>query len=460
MYAIVDIETTGGHAQTNGITEIAIVLHDGVCVTERYETLVNPQIAIPPFITALTGISNDMVFNAPAWIDVAETIHKLLENKIFIAHNVNFDYSFVKFHLSKHGFDLNCKKLCTVRLGRKIFPGLSSYSLGKFAKQMGINNYSRHRAAGDADATAKLFELMLQNDTNKHIEQALKHHSKEQVLPPNLPKEQFESLPYTPGIYYFHNAKGKIIYVGKAKNIRRRVFSHFSNNSPRKQKQDFLRDIHQLSYQDCGNELISFILEEIEIKRLWPEYNRAQKRFEQQWGIFLFEDQNGYTRLAVDKKSRLTNPVLSFNQALEAYNFLSRFVEDNELCPKLCFIQRNRLECAGLISGKCHGPCCGKEQAETYNKRVEDAFRSLKLAQPTYAIIESGRMRDEKSCILVEQGKFYGLGYIQSESVMDDLELVKRSVTPYPQTEFIKNLVRSYANRFPERVVIYNTSNS
>src|ERR1700753_3545352 len=169
MYAIVDIETTGGHASANGITEIAICIHNGKKVIERYSTLVNPKREIPIYISALTGITNEMVAGAPPFEDVAADIYHMLHGKIFIAHNVNFDYSFVRYHLAQAGYELQSNKLCTVRLGRKILPGLPSYSLGKLCHHLGIENESRHRAMGDADATAKLFSILLESDSGGHI---------------------------------------------------------------------------------------------------------------------------------------------------------------------------------------------------------------------------------------------------------------------------------------------------
>jgi DNA polymerase-3 subunit epsilon len=190
--------------------------------------------------------------------DVAHEIYHLLKGQIFVAHNVNFDYSFLRYHLNATGYELNANKLCTVRLGRKIMPGLLSYSLGKLCTHLGIQNNSRHRAMGDAEATAQLFGLYLKNDTANHIGAALKQNSKEQVLPANLPKADIEALPPSPGIYYFHDQKGKVVYVGKAKNIRKRVCSHFTGNNPNLQRQEFLKNIYRISHQVCGNELIAF----------------------------------------------------------------------------------------------------------------------------------------------------------------------------------------------------------
>ncbi|MHB1179644.1 MAG: exonuclease domain-containing protein, partial [Daejeonella sp.] len=312
MYAIVDIETTGGHASANGITEVAIILHDGTQVTDRYSTLINPEIHIPVYIQALTGINNELVSSAPVFKDAAPQIFTLLQDRIFVAHNVNFDFSFLKYHLAASGYQLQTKKLCTVRLSRKILPGLTSYSLGKLCNQVGISVFERHRAMGDANATACLFSMLLEKDSEGYILKALNQRSKEQLLPPHLPKEDIDKLPSVPGIYYFHNSKAKVIYVGKAIDIRKRVNGHFANNKPGRQKQDFLRDIHHITFAECGNELASFIMEAVEIKRLWPVHNRALKRFEHAFGMYVFEDQNGYLRLAIDKRRKFSVPVYTF----------------------------------------------------------------------------------------------------------------------------------------------------
>lgn len=453
MYAIVDIETTGGHASANGITEIAVVLHDGMNVTERYQTLVNPGMDIPVYIRALTGISNEMASVAPSFNEVASRIHELIHDKIFIAHNVNFDYSFLRHHLAQAGHALNCKKLCTVRLGRKIFPGLPSYSLGKLSRQMGIEIESRHRAGGDAEATAILFSMMLQSDKDGHIKAALNQRSKEQSLPPHLPKEQIDALPFTPGVYYFKDAKGKVVYVGKAKNLKKRVCSHFQNNNPGRQKQDFLRSIHSVSYQECGTELMALILEAIEIKRLWPANNRALKRFEQGWGLYAFEDQKGYLRMAVDKRRKYSTPAYIVGSALEGHQLLRTLVNEFELCPKLCFIQTNNDPCTNPA---CKGACSGHEPAELYNQRINSAIEHLKLAMPTFALFDQGRSLAEKSCILVEGGEFYGMGYLAHDSVPEDLSSLKDVLTPYPGNEYIKNIVHQHASRFPERKLVFS----
>lgn len=453
MYAIVDIETTGGHANANGITEVAICLHDGKRVTQRYSTLVNPGREIPIYIQALTGITNELVQDAPPFEDVAADIYHLLHGKIFVAHNVNFDYSFIRYHLAAAGYELQCNKLCTVRLGRKILPGMVSYSLGKLCSQLNIVNQSRHRAAGDAEATAQLFSLLVRQDTKDHIADALKQRSKEQVLPPNLSKKDIDQLPYTPGVYYFHDQKGKVVYVGKARNIKKRVCSHFSGNNSGRQRQDFLRDIHSISFQDCGTELIAFVLEAVEIKRLWPKYNRSLKRFEHAYGLYDFVDQRGYIRLVIDKRRKLSKPLYTCNSLLEGRNLLLRLIADFELCPKLCFIQRNNEVCTGAKQYLC--ACEGIESPDIYNEKVNIAVEQLQQALPTFAIRDEGRSRDEHSCILIERGQFYGMGYISHYYDAESLDQLKNYLTPYPGNDYIRNMVTSYAIRYPERRMVF-----
>lgn len=452
MYAIVDIETTGNYAAANGITEISIHIFDGNSVIEKFETLINPGQPIPYYIQAMTGITDKMVARAPRFEEIADKIYQLLHDKIFIAHNVNFDYSFIKSHLREAGFDLNSQKLCTVRLSRKIFPGFPSYSLGKLSRSLGITIYERHRAGGDSEATVKIFQLLLQNDKENHIKKSLQRNSKEWILPPNVPKEHFDQLPYTPGVYFFHDKKGKIVYVGKAANIRYRVNSHFSNNSESRQKQNFMQHVHAISYQCCGTELMACILESAEIKKRWPLFNSSQKRWEDIYGIYDYEDQNGYLRLAIDKNRKRLNPVCTFHYLVDGHAILRKLIKDFELCPKLCFLQKDPGDCEGVTEGYCQGACRQKESARQYNKRVQEAIASLK-SQPTFIIVDKGINGTDKSCILVEDGKFYGMGYLPEGVEVKEAAVIKEYITTYRENSFIRNLVNSYAARFPEKII-------
>lgn len=455
-YAVVDIETTGGYASGNGITEISIHIHDGETVVQTWETLINPEQFIPAHIEALTGINNEMVVDAPTFEQVAPRIYDLLKDKIFIAHNVNFDYSFIRHHLSLYGFTLDCKKLCTVRLSRKIFPGYPSYSLGKLCTSLSISLKNRHRAGGDAAATAILFGMLLKADQQNLISVSLDKSSKEQMLPPHLSKNYIDRLPANPGVYYFKDQKGKVIYIGKAKNLRKRVCSHFSGNNISKQQQEFLKNIHNIDYEICGTELMAFILEASEIKRLWPENNRALKRFEQKYALFEYEDQNGYVRLGIDKHKKQFPSLYSFNSILDGHTLLRMLIKDHKLCEKLCFVQRNRVACTGHENGTCQGACIGEEPAQAYNLRVYEAIDQLKVMLPSYAVIDQGRTDDEQSCLWIEKGKFYGMGYISHHTDVNDFDLLKSALQPYPSNDYILNLIRTYAESHPEKKLQIN----
>ena len=444
MYAIVDIETTGGYAANNGITEVAIVLHNGKEVEGRYQTLINPFQRIPNFITALTGINQSMVADAPGFNEQAGNIHRLLQDRIFVAHNVNFDYSFLKHQLQEVGLDLNTRKLCTVRLTRQVFPGLQSYSLGNLCRHFNIPITQRHRAGGDVDATASLFAHLVRNGAQPFIERSLKR-SKEQSLPPNLPKEQVDNLPYGPGVYYFHDVKGKVVYVGKAKNLKYRVSSHFTHNGAGRQRQEFLRTIYSISYQAVGTELMAGILESIEIQRLWPIYNTSQKRFAGLYGLYCFEDRKGYMRLGIDRKRKHLPALYTFGLYLEGFNLLRGLVDAYSLDRRLCFIDCTPMD--ELNELEMPAP-------ELYNERVQLAIDDLKKKLPTFAVKDNGRDPNEHSVILMEQGRFYGMGYVDQYSSVNTADELKQYLTNYPETDYIRNLIYQYINKWPDKRVV------
>lgn len=447
LFAIVDIETTGGHPTTNRITEIAINIHDGEKLLETYCTLVNPEIHIPTAIVALTGINQSMVESAPTFSQVASKIYDLLHDKIFVAHNVNFDFSFIKHQLALSGYDLQSRKLCTVRLSRKLIPNLASYSLGKLCSSVGISIENRHRAGGDANATTILFDKLIALDNSGIIEAMLKRGSKEHVLPPNISKELVTNLPSAAGVYYFLNQKGKVIYVGKALNVKKRVLSHFSGHNPSKQRQEFLKNIHFVEHTLCGTELMALILESTEIKRLWPENNRALKKYEHKYGIFDYLDQNGYLRLGLDKVRNNSTAILTFNTQLDGINFLNRIVNAYNLCPRLGGIARNRSLCEAQDSSLCG---CNRTVSE-YNALVEEALEFVQNSKPSFMLVDSGRNAQESSCILIEKGKLFGMGYFEHEAV-SHIDEIKTRLNPYPSNSYVLNLILKYAEKHSYKV--------
>jgi DNA polymerase III subunit epsilon len=439
-YAIVDIETTGGHASANGITEIAVYIHDGTKITRHFETLINPMQPIPKFITSLTGIDNEMVADAPVFDEVADVLFELLNENVFIAHNVNFDYSFVKHQFKQSGYDLTARKLCTVRLGRKVFPDLPSYSLGNLCRSLRIPIEHRHRAGGDARATAQLFDLMLANGAQLHIDQMLKRSSAEQWLPMNLDKQVIDKLPGKPGVYYFHNNKDKIIYVGKAINLKKRVSSHFTHNDPDLKRQNFIRHIHKITYRQCATELEAIVLESTEIKRLWPRYNKSQKQPEVKYALYSFEDNRGYIRLAIDKKKKHLPHLYNFSLLNEGLVLLRKMVEEFQLDPKLCFIDRtaHTQQEQEIL-----------EPPATYNARIKNALDGLAQQLPTFALVDDGINSGEKLCLLVERGSFWGMGYLPKAYPVKDCSDLKNMLNPYRDNDYIRNNIYSFAAQNP-----------
>lgn len=438
MYAIVDIETTGGLCTANRIMEVAVIVHDGHQTVEEYQTLINPCQAIPGFITGLTGISTEMVQDAPFFDEIASTLYRLLSDKVFVAHNVNFDYNFVREEFRRVGMEFNRPKLCTVRLGRQIFPGLGSYSLGRICEQAGIRITDRHRAAGDATATAKLFGLMLSKDDSGFIAKALKRNSGEAFLPPHIPVEKYAGLPESPGVYYFHDAHGQVIYVGKALNIKSRFKGHFSKGS--KSNQFLKSEIHDVSYELTGSDFLALLLEALEIKRLWPKYNRSQKVKATSWGIYQYEDALGYQRFQIAKTRKSYPSVYSFTTHAEAWAFLIQKINEYHLCPKLCGIQKAPGACYSHQEMNCEGACCGKESIQSYNSKIIQMVSSMQQQRSKILIKEKGRGHEEHAAILFDQGLLSAYGFIDTtleykgtEEVISSLKKVK----PVPETSSI-----------------------
>lgn len=444
MYAIVDIETTGGYAENHRVTEIAIYHYDGIQITDEFHTLINPGRKIPQFITGLTGITSEMVSEAPAFEDIAEEIHDWLKDRVFVAHNAHFDYSFLKKEFEHAGMVWNAKKLCTVRLSRKIIPGLSSYSLGRLAESLGIRISDRHRAGGDAQATAKIFDMLIKRDDAGVIVKALKRNSGDTILPPNLPKEEFDKLPAKAGVYYFHDARGNVIYVGKAIDIKKRIAGHFTGEAREWNRSNIRNEIHSISFELTGNELIALILESQEIRRIWPKYNLAQKYKVEEWGIYDYEDRNGCLRFAVNVVSRNTKPLITFSSKGDAWSFMWEKVKEYDLCPKLSGLQVAKGLCFSHQTGSCKGACQGVEKVKKYNKRVQKAIDAFFEAGQTVAIVGKGRRPEEKSVVLVENGNYLGFGFFDETESISNLESAKNFIRPSKDNRVVQNIVNSY----------------
>lgn len=452
-YAIVDIETTGSYAAGNQITEIAIVIHNGTHVLEKFQSLVNPGTLIPFHIQALTGISNEMVEDAPTFQELAPTIYQLLNKRIFVAHNVNFDYSFIVNELQNAGFAWRAPKLCTVRLSRKIIPNQSSYSLGKLCQNLGIRIQDRHRAMGDAEATVTLFEKLVREDKENIIETTLKK-TREHRLPTHINEDDFLKLPETTGVYLFHNAVGKIIYVGKAVNIRNRVLSHFSGSIGTQKRQAFINDIHHIDYIETGTELMSLLTECRLIKQYWPTHNRALKKFEPKFSLIQYTDQRDYIRLVVSPYDKHAKAIQHFERPYEANQLLLQLMEEFELDNRLCYFYSVHTD------PKPKTDYTTLPAAESHNSKVEDALEKVKADSQSFILIDQGRNLDEKSYILFKNNNLYAFGFFDRDLAISDYEDIIKEDDKCMSNYYMNALVLQYMERFPSKVVRLSNKHS
>ncbi len=443
MYAIVDIETTGLGAQGNKITEISIFVHDGKKVVREFTTLVNPESPISYQISGLTGITNAMVRTAPKFYEIAKEVLEYTKDCIFVAHSVNFDYNVIKHELQELGAEFKRKKLCTVRLSRKLIPGQRTYSLGNLCMSLGIKINGRHRARGDAEATVTLFEKLLALDTNGTFDAFLNNRSRQATLPPLLPKEVLDSLPNETGVYYFKDINGKIIYVGKANDIKQRVLSHIYSKANKELK--LCQETANITFELTGNELTALLLESHEIKRFYPKYNSAQKRSNPSYAISTYQDRIGVTHIIFNRMRLVQSPILKFYSQTQCRTFLEELCEQYELCPKYCSLQHTSGGCFHYHLKNCKGVCRDLEEIDLYNKRVKEALGSF-LNKDSYIIKEKGRNSKEETIVLVKNGVYQGFTFVAKRKKTLTISAYKKIIDLKQDNSDIQRIIKSYLN--------------
>ncbi|MEN8819047.1 MAG: exonuclease domain-containing protein [Polaribacter sp.] len=446
-FAVVDIETTGNGPKGQKITEISALIFDGEKVIDEFTSLVNPEQNIPAFITSLTGITNAMVRNAPKFYEVAKKIAEITKDTIFVAHNVNFDYNIIQAEFKSLGFDFKRKKLCTIRLTRKIIPGLPSYSLGNICTGENIPINGRHRAKGDAEATVELFRRLIKRDDNFTINSFLNPKSREATLPPLLDKKVVDNLPETFGVYYFKNLAKEIIYIGKANNIKQRVISHFYDK--KKKEQTMCLETADISFTKTGSELLALLLESSEIKHNYPKFNRAQRKSGEAVGLFSYEDQKGILHLAYNRLKLAPNAIMKYYSISECRNHLEALCGEFKLCPKYCHLQTNVTSCFDYQIKKCNGICCEKETVEIYNKRVKEAIKSVGIGAENLVIKEQGRTKNEVGFALILDGIYKGIGYVseQQSTALENPEDFQFFVEPKKDNRDVQRIIASYIKK-------------
>lgn len=444
MYSIVDIETSG---HSSKITEISIFVFDGKKVIDEFTSLVNPECIIPPFITNLTGITNAMVGSAPKFHEIAKQVAEITQDTIFVAHNVNFDYNIIHKEFNEIGIDFELKKLCTIQLSRKLIPGLKSYSLGELCTTQNIHIQDRHRAKGDAEATTILFEKLLNLDEDKKVfESFLNPRSKKVKASPIIPKEMLDDLSEKTGVYYLKNNQNEIIYIGKANNIKERVLSHYHDKS--KKEITMCSEIIHVTFVETGSELIAALLENAEIKKWIPKYNRTPKKSIDSIGLFSYEDRNGITHLAFNRLKLAPNPIMKFHNTNDCKTFIKKLCDEFELCPKYCHLEQNDESCT------CNGVCKNEEHSNLYNKKVEKAIESIQFKADHFIIKEQGRTADEFGYVLIVNNIYKGFGYASKTSNLSTVSDYSKAITSQKDNNDVKQILTSFLNKNPNTIEI------
>lgn len=444
-FAVIDVETTGGGISGNRLTEICVVLLQGNKIIDKFTSLINPEKEIPRHITGLTGIDNEMLVDAPKFYEVAKKIEEITRDAIFVAHNVNFDYNVLRNEFQDLGFDYTRRKLCTVRLSRKLIPGLFSYSLGRLCDSINIPISNRHRAEGDTDATVILFQRLLSLDEDFEVINSFLHaRSRQATLPPHIDAEQIHSLPESPGIYLFKDRQHKVIYAGKAIDIKKRVVSHFYDRMSKEYQLG--QETYHIDYETTGNELVALLLEAEYIRKYYPKFNRAQKRPGPVYQIVSYHNQRGILQLALERTTKRRESIGTFYSRPLAQEKLEYICREYKLCPKYCSLQSNVEECSHYDIKTCEGICTENEEVGKYNTKVTAAIASLTEESSTYVIRGKGRHYEEEAFVLVKEGKYQGFGFIDSQAQIsrpEDLEpYLKQQTATYHTHKILSNYMR------------------
>lgn len=441
MYAVIDVEATGGKKGEESIIEIAIFLYDGEKVVDQLISLVQPDREIDIYVQKLTQITPKMVKTAPQFHELAKRVIEITEGAILVGHNVDFDYRMFKQEFSKLGYTYYRETIDTLPLSEKHFPDVESYSLGKLSKSLGIPVSDRHRASGDARATLELFKLLQDKDSEKNIV------TKESPATKTARSIKYDSLlkdlPNEIGIFYIFDKNKKIIYLSKSDNISvsaRKLLTGKSSLSNR-----LKLSAVEITYEITGNELVSWLKENHEIKTLHPSLNENKKKLNFPFTIYI-DEKNGYKQLRIgrtDLESKIPYVLrmASYNNALR---FLSLISEEYELCAKINEVSLGKGPCLGYEVGECHGACIGKESTESYNERFSKFLSKVCLENKSLLIIGKGRNMAEKSFIWLKNGVCKGYGYFDLNNQIKTEELIWKRMIPIEENDDMNSMARGF----------------
>lgn len=427
LYAILDIETTGGKFNKEGITEIAIYKYDGYEIIDQFSCLINPEIPIQPFVANLTGISDKMLRTAPKFYEIAKRVIEITDGCVIVAHNSENDYRIIKNEFKRLGYNYIRETIDTVFLSQKLIPNMPSYSLGKLCKSLGIPIVGRHRATGDAMATVKLFKILLNKDAEKQV-------IKKFVLTQGVNKNNFKltkllkDLPLATGVFYLHKENGDIIYMGEASNIRKKIsYIFLSKTNVNKLIQ---KEVTYITSEQTGSRLIARLKENEELDVNRPIYNKKKVKDKFVFGISFFKDEYGYIQLKTCKNIDCSNIFI---------NFISIEKSDKYLKDLILKYDLDRNEYMGSIKENLGG-----SSVEDYNKRAEDAILNNSFDNKSFMLIDKGRSVREKSVLLVEKGIFKGFAFVNLDTQFSNKKVLKSLIIPMKHTDFARNMIQKY----------------
>lgn len=450
----VDIETTGGSYRTSRIIEFAAIRVENDVIVETFKTLINPGSSIPHHITNITGISTSDVAEAPFFETAAEQIHNILQGAIFIAHHVRFDYSFIKKQLEICNIIYNPKMLCSVRISRALYPEAKGHGLEAIINRFGIETQARHRAYDDAEAVKNFLQIAYEQHGTEVFSAAVSKQLKHRSAPPNVISGAFDGIPNTIGVYTFANSDGIPIYIGKSVTLRKRVMSHFAQDTAIDKEMKLSLNTHKISFIETANELEALLLESKMVKEYLPIYNRQLRRLKKMYVLKAVFDDRGYKIINIDfidtdeiTPNRTIYGV--YPSKMKARQSLENIQKTYELCPKLLSLEKANGACFKYQLHKCHGACAGAESTKNYNERFEIAFSRNKIDEWPYkhpvVVSHLGQTNSHKNLVI---DKWNVIGEIYSEEGCDTYYKPWDSVFDIDTYKIIRGYLANKSNHF------------
>lgn len=409
--AFVDLETTGGRATFDRIIEIGIIRVENNSVVQTFQSLVNPQAYLPPQIEYLTGITADMLTTAPVFEDVRDQICDLLDDCVFVAHNVRFDYGFLKNELRRCGVSFTSKQLCTVKLSRELFPQFPKHNLDSIKERFNFTCENRHRAFEDAHLLWQFYQKIQGMFETELLDAAYAKVTKKPSLPVYLSSEYLESLPERPGVYSFYGEGGVPLYIGKSTNLRDRVLSHFSSDHSSSKEMKIAQQIRSLEIDETPGELGALLLESQKIKQVAPLFNRQLRNLEKVTCLVKDESQE-YTTVQIVQKDTILpaefETILAvFRSKGQAETYVLDKAKEYKLCHKLLKLEHTKTSCFQYRLDNCKGACIQKEKPLFYNMRFLEAFNGSGIKQWPYkgavALVEENQETQKVEVFVINQ---------------------------------------------------------